>query len=378
MGKDVRFMLTSQNYHTLLKFAYDIPTESDGFFRNILRLFEVHFGVRVSLLLTCPVAARDCIPQWEEYRYIVRNLLPAIVKTYFSKFFQSDAFSQWIQTQHENVVSLTTLLSEEQRAQSAYLQYLHSLGITSQAFIFLEWEQHTYAAISLFRHEDEGDFTPEELQMFSILARLITKQYLQTLSQNQATFLLHHFDSYFSNLDLGVALLNSHNQILIANQAFSEYSQYIISHGPINDDIVTSGTVNSSPAYLSGQKLVNYYGHHIITNPQKIKIECLLYRYQFHTKSIHYQSGADLNSVEYQHLTFLTRQEKIESPALRTALKHLTSRELVVVSNLASGMSNAEIAEAMSISQFTVKTHLQNIYSKCNVSGRSELISQLK
>ena len=365
-------MLSNQNYHTLLNFIYDIPTNNEGFLRNILRLFDAHFGVHVSFILIAPEASQA--PKGADYRYIVQNMSPAHVKLYFSEYFQFDVFSDWSQKQKNNVVSLPHLNAT---TQAAYGQYLTSLGIASQVLIFLRHEEKILATISLFRSINEGDFTPEELQMFSFLERLITKQYLQIMSLHRATFLLDNFDSYFANLDVGVALLDSNNQILKANQAFSAYAQYIMEHGPIKDNIVTSGTVDISPAYLCAQKVVNYFGHHIITNPQDIKINCLLYRFQFHTNSIYYQSRANINSVEYQHLTFLTRQEKIESSELRSAFQHLTSRELVVISYLASGMSNAEIAEAMSISQFTVKTHLQNIYSKCNVSGRAELISQM-
>jgi DNA-binding NarL/FixJ family response regulator len=42
-----------------------------------------------------------------------------------------------------------------------------------------------------------------------------------------------------------------------------------------------------------------------------------------------------------------------------------------------SGKSNREIAEALFISESTVKTHARNIFSKYAVSSRAELISTL-
>lgn len=50
----------------------------------------------------------------------------------------------------------------------------------------------------------------------------------------------------------------------------------------------------------------------------------------------------------------------------------LSSRELEILELIATGVSNKEIAEALSISSNTVKVHLKNIYSKIGVSSRTE------
>jgi len=48
----------------------------------------------------------------------------------------------------------------------------------------------------------------------------------------------------------------------------------------------------------------------------------------------------------------------------------LTSRETEILVMLASGVSNAQIANLLGISPHTVKTHVYNIYSKINVPNR--------
>jgi DNA-binding CsgD family transcriptional regulator/N-acetylneuraminic acid mutarotase len=53
--------------------------------------------------------------------------------------------------------------------------------------------------------------------------------------------------------------------------------------------------------------------------------------------------------------------------------KHdLSSRELEILEHIATGASNKEIAEQLSISANTVKVHLKNIYSKIGVTSRTE------
>ena len=55
------------------------------------------------------------------------------------------------------------------------------------------------------------------------------------------------------------------------------------------------------------------------------------------------------------------------------ARRVLTPRELDIVRMVATGQRNKQIADALSISEGTVKIHLHSIYAKLGVSGRVEL-----
>ncbi|MFN2123731.1 MAG: response regulator transcription factor, partial [Candidatus Promineifilaceae bacterium] len=52
----------------------------------------------------------------------------------------------------------------------------------------------------------------------------------------------------------------------------------------------------------------------------------------------------------------------------------LTRRELEVLKYLATDLSTKEIAETMSITWPTTRTHIKNIYSKLGVHGRYEAV----
>ncbi len=53
--------------------------------------------------------------------------------------------------------------------------------------------------------------------------------------------------------------------------------------------------------------------------------------------------------------------------------KRLTSREAEIVRLVTTGLRNAEIAERLSITEATVKTHLNNVFEKLKVRDRTEL-----
>jgi two-component system NarL family response regulator len=53
----------------------------------------------------------------------------------------------------------------------------------------------------------------------------------------------------------------------------------------------------------------------------------------------------------------------------------LTARELTVLRELMNGLSNKGIANRLSLSLGTVKTHVKNILAKLNASGRAEAIT---
>jgi DNA-binding NarL/FixJ family response regulator len=52
----------------------------------------------------------------------------------------------------------------------------------------------------------------------------------------------------------------------------------------------------------------------------------------------------------------------------------LTQRETEVLREIAAGLSNREIAERLVISEATVKTHVNNIFSKANLRDRAQAV----
>jgi ATP/maltotriose-dependent transcriptional regulator MalT len=67
-------------------------------------------------------------------------------------------------------------------------------------------------------------------------------------------------------------------------------------------------------------------------------------------------------------------QQTLGKPDSRQTLgpsEGLTRREVSILKRLDTGLSNKEIAEAIFVSEGTLKWHLHNIYSKLDVKNRS-------
>ena len=60
--------------------------------------------------------------------------------------------------------------------------------------------------------------------------------------------------------------------------------------------------------------------------------------------------------------------------ARRGELVDLTDRELEMLELLARGLSNAELAEAISLSEATVKTHLSSMFGKLGLKSRTQAV----
>ena len=53
----------------------------------------------------------------------------------------------------------------------------------------------------------------------------------------------------------------------------------------------------------------------------------------------------------------------------------LTSRETQIIELVIQGARNKDICDLLCISENTVKTHLQNIYSKLDVNSKAKLVT---
>ncbi|WP_082233348.1 response regulator [Halobacillus massiliensis] len=78
--------------------------------------------------------------------------------------------------------------------------------------------------------------------------------------------------------------------------------------------------------------------------------------------------------AEYRRLSDTASNEAFRTIEYRKPLHLLTRRECEVLQLLADGQSNRGVAEALFISEKTVKNHVSNILQKMNVNDRTQAV----
>jgi DNA-binding CsgD family transcriptional regulator len=66
------------------------------------------------------------------------------------------------------------------------------------------------------------------------------------------------------------------------------------------------------------------------------------------------------------------------TPATETLIEPLSARELEVLQLISEGDTNAQIAYKLSVSQSTVKTHINNIYGKLGTQSRVQAVNRAR
>lgn len=83
-----------------------------------------------------------------------------------------------------------------------------------------------------------------------------------------------------------------------------------------------------------------------------------------------------IQTVVVEKEVYVTTPEQVNDAELQKL--NLTSREYEVLTLLAQGRSNAEIADRLFLSVSTIKTHVSNVFVKMDVKSRAQAIEKAK
>ena len=89
-------------------------------------------------------------------------------------------------------------------------------------------------------------------------------------------------------------------------------------------------------------------------------------------------SRPKIKTVVVEKEVYVNRNENFILDASLVLELELSKRELEILSLLAQGHSNQEIAEKLFVSLSTVKTHIQNLFEKLEVKRRIQAVEKAK
>ena len=89
-------------------------------------------------------------------------------------------------------------------------------------------------------------------------------------------------------------------------------------------------------------------------------------------------SKPKIETVVVEKEVYVTRNENFVLDTSLVSQLELSKRELEILSLLAQGHSNQEIAAKLFVSLSTVKTHIQNLFEKLDVKRRIQAVEKAK
>ena len=89
-------------------------------------------------------------------------------------------------------------------------------------------------------------------------------------------------------------------------------------------------------------------------------------------------SKPKIETVVVEKEVYVTRNENFVPDTSLISRLELSKRELEILSLLAQGHSNQEIAGKLFVSLSTVKTHIQNLFYKLEVKRRTQAVEKAK
>ena len=89
-------------------------------------------------------------------------------------------------------------------------------------------------------------------------------------------------------------------------------------------------------------------------------------------------SKPKVKTVVVEKEVYVTRNENFVLNTSLVAELELGKREMEILSLMAQGLSNQEIAARLFISLSTVKTHIQNLFEKLEVKRRTQAVEKAK
>ena len=262
-----------------------------------------------------------------------------------------------------------------------YNDFLRPLNVYRELAICLRSSSRIVGQICLFRSRRQPNFDERDKSKASIMAPSIAIALRNAIVFSRTKYERNLFSKLNEFLLEGIIVLDSELHLVYRNPKAAE----MLPHLPHKQSGL-AGEIRSNseavPAEILGSCL------HLKRFSQSVK-QPVRFRYEV-TKHEKQKSALQ---VEVSILP--TYCERPGMPYFLVSLKdasgagdereevmkekcHLTKREMDIALSIGEGLTNREIAKKLFITQFTVETHLKNIFEKTGVRNRTELASRIQ
>lgn len=361
--------LTEEEYRTILDFIYsyrfgDETNESNQMY-EILRFLTEYFGCKCASLWLVNPDSKMTSPMGF-------NVDSKILEDYELNYQFIDEYHVKNVDPNEKSTVTVVEMADNSRNPSDYSEALKERNIYQRYGIIMRENGQTIGAIGLFKSTDKNDDESRELSPFclEVIAPFIAQEFIKTRKMDPLTKSVSILHTVLNTSDVGIALFDSRNpfNIIYYNPICTKYCYELSNHSANDSNIIAT--------FISGiiQKLGNMWvplkdaSFELSSNTSRYRIRVVENSDEngLHTTCTLFIMPASPNGVSEGNDFY---------PAL---FSQLTTREQEIAMMIAQGYTNSEIADKLFISLSTVKSHVQHIFEKADVSNRTSLMALLK
>jgi DNA-binding CsgD family transcriptional regulator len=260
---------------------------------------------------------------------------------------------------NKSVITINDLTTQEEYRKNKYFKDVLNHHKLSHKIMYVYRDNGKLLGASTFlRPASCKDFSSRDIALIETCLRYVSKSLSHIFLLKDLNFQKFLFESLCNNSDTGIFILNQHSKVTYSNSAAIDYTRALIGNKQFENP-----TYSFIGKYLSSN---NLWKHGLTTTLRSddgksfsIRIISQIQR------SENQQYLVFIQPIYHAHDTQPSNRNDIANK--------LTLREREVLNEVLKGRSNQEISANLFISIATVKSHLQSIFGKCNVSNRTKL-----
>ncbi|GMQ59748.1 hypothetical protein AN1V17_41480 [Vallitalea sediminicola] len=358
-------MLKKNDLNRLLDFTLEIQNTDYDFRQKTLDMISELFNYPNTNFFLYDINRNDinlCNPTSTK---TVEKAMNSYIKHYFYKDIFHKAYCSNLNNNlhHSKVITVKDLMSYYSFTKSEYYNdFLKCYHWDNQIVLPLNYDNRQLGAIAILKQGGENDFTIYESCLLSKLNEIITQSLNMHLKDLELNKEANMFRSSSSVLPSGLMILNYQFSYIYINDTAKEYCKIISQN---------RNYFNHSDEYIN--KIIDLFAveYHKSKNSE-INIDNHTFKiYPFIVSNTH-------NTIETMYTIYITENPQSKKINDEKLINYkLTKREIEIIDLLLKGLTNNEMADSLFLSSHTIRTHIQNIYSKMNVTNRTALLYKL-
>lgn len=286
------------------------------------------------------------------------------LEEYYNEFYMLNPLYNSINVDNLENHTNDLFLDEDFKKSEFYKKFFKKYGSFYLLSLGMTYKEKLIGFVTFMKTQEEGDFKHHEIEELKNVRDLVGNELMKVLVYENLSHenrMLKESERYFPIAEI---VLDSEYNVRYNNSTALKYTKEL-----------TSSHLNSFKYFVINDLIVR---GKLDTDKKLSTIEHNDFIISV-TKKFHMSKLDQINDYFYE--VYFVKKPEVDKVGRNKKndleVEPLTKREKEVASLIKEGLSNDEITKSSFISPLTVKTHVQRIYDKLDVSNRSELMFML-